>query len=311
MTYVGRGATASVASWSYEEAFSRNVGLISSSEQERLRKACVAIAGLGGVGGVHAVTLARLGVGRFRLADPDSFEVGNFNRQYGAFLSTLGCNKAEVIAHVLLDINPTLEIQIYRQGVHEENVSDFLAGADLFIDGVDFFAVSLRQLLFREARRQRIWALTAGPVGFGVAWVYFDPDGMSFDDYFDIREEADPLTHLVAFALGLAPRAQAVTYLDVTKVDPTRQRAPSCGAACQLCAGVTAVEAMKVLLGRGPLRPAPYYHHFDPYLHRYVVGRLPRGNRSWRQRLKRFWAERRWRRLLAENPSVNERAQQR
>lgn len=57
------------SAWSYEEAFSRNRGLICSSDQERLRKCRVAIAGLGGVGGGHAVTLARLGVGSFHLVD--------------------------------------------------------------------------------------------------------------------------------------------------------------------------------------------------------------------------------------------------
>ncbi len=39
---------------------------------------------MGGVGGVHLMTLARLGIGKFTIADPDTFELANFNRQYGA-----------------------------------------------------------------------------------------------------------------------------------------------------------------------------------------------------------------------------------
>lgn len=76
-------------SWSYSEAFSRNLGLISPSEQEKLRQSRVAVLGLGGVGGVNLVTLARLGIGRFTIADPDTFELANFNRQYGAMVSTI------------------------------------------------------------------------------------------------------------------------------------------------------------------------------------------------------------------------------
>src|SRR3954462_14568363 len=84
--------------FSYEEAFSRHRGLIGPAEQERLRRSRVAIAGLGGVGGIHLVTLARLGIGGFHIADPDRFELANFNRQYGANVQSLGRGKAEVMA---------------------------------------------------------------------------------------------------------------------------------------------------------------------------------------------------------------------
>ena len=49
-------------------------------EQRTLRGKRVAIAGLGGVGGLHLLTLARLGIGRFRLAEFDRFDLANFNR---------------------------------------------------------------------------------------------------------------------------------------------------------------------------------------------------------------------------------------
>ena len=48
---------------------------------------------MGGVGGVHLLTLARLGIGSFSLADPDAFERDNLNRQSGALVSTLGATK--------------------------------------------------------------------------------------------------------------------------------------------------------------------------------------------------------------------------
>ena len=57
----------------YEEAFSRNLGWVTPAEQQTLRSKRIAIAGLGGVGGAHLLTLARLGIGRFHLADFDRF----------------------------------------------------------------------------------------------------------------------------------------------------------------------------------------------------------------------------------------------
>src|SRR6185295_15972138 len=94
------------ARFSYAQAFTRNLGLVSSQEQERLRRACVALPGLGGVGGAHLQALARIGIGAFRLADPDTFELANFNRQLGASMSSIGRGKAEVMAEIARDINP-------------------------------------------------------------------------------------------------------------------------------------------------------------------------------------------------------------
>src|SRR5579859_1083929 len=84
--------------WSYREAFSRHRGLLSDEDQERLRRSRVALVGMGGVGGAHLLTLARLGIGSFHIADPDRFEVANFNRQPGATIRNLGRNKAEAMA---------------------------------------------------------------------------------------------------------------------------------------------------------------------------------------------------------------------
>jgi tRNA A37 threonylcarbamoyladenosine dehydratase len=81
-------------SFSYTQAFSRNIGWVTAAEQQVLRGKRVAIAGMGGVGGVHLLTLARLGVGAFHVADFDTFDIANFNRQVGAAVSTLGARRS-------------------------------------------------------------------------------------------------------------------------------------------------------------------------------------------------------------------------
>jgi len=90
----------------YQLAFDRNIGWVTEPEQQVLRSKRVAIAGMGGVGGVHVVTLARLGVQRFNIADFDTFDIANFNRQVGATMSSLGRPKADVLAEMVRDINP-------------------------------------------------------------------------------------------------------------------------------------------------------------------------------------------------------------
>lgn len=79
-----------MTAFQYDEAFSRNIGWVTAEEQCVLRTKRVAIAGLGGVGGGHLLTLTRLGIGGFHLADFDTFDLANFNRQASAATSTLG-----------------------------------------------------------------------------------------------------------------------------------------------------------------------------------------------------------------------------
>jgi tRNA A37 threonylcarbamoyladenosine dehydratase len=86
--------------FSYSEAFRRNLGWVTEAEQEVLRGKRVAIAGLGGVGGAHLLTLTRMGVSRFHLADFDKFELHNFNRQVGATLHSIGRAKVEVMTEM-------------------------------------------------------------------------------------------------------------------------------------------------------------------------------------------------------------------
>ncbi len=275
------------SAWNYAEAFSRNLGLSDPADQEKLRAARVAIAGMGGVGGVHLTTLARLGVGKFTVADPDAFELPNFNRQVGATTDTLGRNKAEVMADLAKSINPEIDVRAMAAPIIADNCDEFLAGADILVDGIDFFALDVRRMLFAAARRQGIWTVTAGPIGFSTAWLCFDPQGMSFDDYFDLHDGQERLDQVVAFAVGLTPKGTHLPYMDLNKVDARRQRGPSLSLACQLAGGVVAAETVKVLLGTGTVRAAPAFAQFDAYRCCLARGVVRGGNRNFLQRIKR------------------------
>lgn len=278
--------------WDYLEAFSRHDGLLSPAEQERLRSSHVAIVGMGGVGGIHLATLARLGIGRFTIADPDRFELVNMNRQYGARIDTLGRRKVDVMADEARRINPDVEIRTFPEAIRAETTAEFLEGADLFVDGIDFFALEMRRRLFRQAAANGIYSVTAGPMGFGAAWLAFHPLGMSFDRYFDLKDDQTELERLIAFVAGLTPALLQRTYIDAQRVSLKTGRGPSAALACHLCAGVVAAEAVKILLGRGGVSCAPEYSQFDAYRGLLRRGRLRWGNRGPLQRLKRWWLRR-------------------
>lgn len=280
--------------FSYDAAFSRNRGWVTSAEQEVLRGKRVAIAGLGGVGGSHLMTLARLGVGAFSIADFDTFSIENFNRQVGATVSALGAPKTQVLATLVRDVNPQVDLRVLEEGVDENNLPDFLAGADLYVDGLDFFAFTARQATFAACARLGIPALTAAPLGMGAAVLSFLPGKTSFDDYFQWGEMPDEEKAL-RFLMGLAPAGLHGPYLvDPSSVSLAEQRGPSTIIGCQLCAGIAAAEALKILLGRGEVLAAPRGFHFDAYRNKFVRTWRPGGSSNPLQRLIRMLARRRF-----------------
>ena len=287
----------------HEAAFCRNLGLLDANEQNRLQRAVVAVAGLGGVGGGHLITLARSGVGGFRLADFDRFDPVNVNRQYGATVSAFGREKLRVMMENALQVNPHLSLEVFDQGVTEANVDAFLEGADVVMDGLDFFVFEVRRMVFKRALEKGIPVVTAGPMGFSSALLVFTPGGMGFDDYFDIREEDSYIERILKFAMGLSPRPTHVRYVNMDFVDLLDKRGPSLGAACQLCASLAATEAMRLILGRKGVRPVPAYLQFDPYSRKLIRGRLRMGNRNPVQRLK-LWIAKNY--LLERNKVVGQ-----
>ena len=292
-------------SFDYATAFSRNLGWVTAAEQAELRTKRVAIAGLGGVGGFHLLTLVRLGVGAFNLAESDCFSLANFNRQVGAALSTIGRPKLDVMIEMARDINPELDIRTFPAGVTAENTGDFLRGADVYVDGLDFFAFDARRTTFAACARLGVPATTAAPLGMGVAVLNFLPGKMSFEEYFGFEGQPDS-ERALRFLLGLSPAMLQRAYLvDRSAVDFAAQRGPSTVMACELCAGVAAVETLKMLLGRGRLRAVPWGMHFDPYRLVYRRTWRPQGYRHPLQRLVRALARRQlrdWATLAGRTP---------
>jgi molybdopterin/thiamine biosynthesis adenylyltransferase len=264
--------------FSYEQAFDRNLGWVSEGEQQTLRSKRVAIAGLGGVGGAHLMALARLGIGKFTLADFDHFELHNFNRQVGANVGSVGRPKIDVMTEMALAINPELDLVRFEQGISAANADEFLRDADLYIDGLDFFVLDERQRIFDLCAERGIPAITAAPLGMGAALLVFLPGRMTFEQYFRMGSKSRA-EKAARFLVGLSPSMLQMGYLvDPSRVDLAAGKGPSTPMACELCAGIAATEALKVLLGRGRVYAAPWGVHFDAYKNRLKRTWRPGGN---------------------------------
>lgn len=277
----------------YDKAFSRNIGWTLPEEQQALRHKKVAIAGCGGVGCIHTLTLARLGIGKFALSDFDQFGIENFNRQVGATMSTIGRNKLEVTSEMLRNINPEVEISSFPDGISDHNVDDFLKGVDLYVDSLDFFAIKARRAVFAACARLGIPAITAAPLGLGTAFLCFMPGQMSFEEYFGMQHAKSEEEQYVRFYLGLAPALLQSTYLvKPDMVNFAEKRGPSTIVGCTLSAGLAAGYALKILLNRGELVTVPHGMHFDSYRNKLKTTWMPFGHRNPWFRLKLALAKR-------------------
>lgn len=269
------------------EAFSRNIGLLTLAEQEKLRLSKIAIPGMGGVGGVHLTTLLRTGVSQFHISDLDEFELANMNRQYGSKIKNLDQPKVDSMAEEAVEINPFANITTFSGGISEDNIDDFLDGVDIVVDGMDAFNIYIRRLIFNKAHEKGIPVITAGPIGFSAATLIFMPGrGLSFDEYFDIRDEMDEEEQLLRFFIGLMPKATHLKYVEIDENLLKSRRGPSLGLACQQCAATAATEVIRIILGKKGIKAAPHYFQYDLLTRNFVKGYMPLGNKNPLQKLK-------------------------
>lgn len=260
-----------LSEYNYGVATSRNMGWLTVEEQAYVGRCCVAIAGLGGVGALHALTLAHLGVTNFKIADSDSWELANFNRQFPATTRTLGMPKTHVVKDQILDINPKASVEIF-QNLDSKNVINFVSNATVCFDGIDFFALEPRRLFFKVADDWSVPVITAAPLGMGASCMCFHPSlsRYSFEEYF--RFGSDHADNLIKFLVGMSPAMPHRKYLsDPTAVDFENRKVPSTVMGCEVAASLAGSAFVRVLrqqLYRGRLfvEGAPLCVHQDAYL---------------------------------------------
>src|SRR5690606_4297746 len=102
--------------------------------QMKIRDLRIGIAGLGGMGSNLAEILVRLGAGHIKIADPDTIENSNLNRQVIANQKTIGAKKARAAADELRAIAEDFELIVYEDGLTKENADEFVADLDVVID---------------------------------------------------------------------------------------------------------------------------------------------------------------------------------
>ncbi|MBQ1270920.1 MAG: tRNA threonylcarbamoyladenosine dehydratase [Clostridia bacterium] len=138
-----------------DERYSRTAMLIGEDAVMKLRRSHVLVCGVGGVGSFICEALARVGVGHLTLLDFDTVSMSNINRQLIALTSTVGRNKAQVMADRIADIDPDTKVDVLDMFFSSENADEVLSkGFDYIADAID--TVPSKLCLIEEAHRREI-----------------------------------------------------------------------------------------------------------------------------------------------------------
>jgi molybdopterin/thiamine biosynthesis adenylyltransferase len=249
----------------YDQMTFRNIGIFTPEEQAKLKNSCVAIAGVGGVGGLLAERLIRIGIEKLNITDPGTFEPTNSNRQYASSTKTVDVNKAEAVYNELHDINPFAVIDYNAKGiVTQDDAYHLVDNADIVVDEMDFPMLKESIYLQRAARKKGIYYIFSAALGFGASTTVFSPDGITLEEYNGFSRDCD-VNDLTSYRIPLknvSPKLpsyieKSMSLEDVELMIQGKKAISTNSIGVGLSSIVTANEVVNVLLRKKEMVTAP------------------------------------------------------
>jgi len=229
----------------YWEIASRQMSIVTRSEQQRFKDSKITVIGCGGIGGETIEMLARMGIGNLVLVDKDAFDLSNLNRQTLASLSDLGLDKSAVAAEKVRLINPYVNVDIFNEHVDQENIDKIIGDSDIVIDALD--NVLTRVIVSRKAKEKGIPYIHGAIHGTQGQITVFLPNTKSYEEMFNLPSIDKELTEEVINDLK-----------NVTSGVP-----PVIGPTPNIIGCIEAFEAYKIITGIGKVTVAPKILTFD------------------------------------------------
>lgn len=250
----------------------RNRNLITEKEQKKFYNFSVGIAGLS-VGSHAAFTLTIMGGGGLlKLADPDTLSASNLNRVRYDF-TQIGKSKAILTADGIKKINPYSKLQIYPNGINENNITDFLAGPpkiNVLVEEVDDLKLKFELRFFAKKHRIPVVMATDNGDNIIVDIERYDQEknlpifnglvgNLTYKEFKKIPTEV--LRTLVGNIVGIDYVTNRVLY-SLSEVGSTLYSWPQLGDAANLCGSVI-TYLIKSLALNNPLRSGKYAVNLD------------------------------------------------
>jgi molybdopterin/thiamine biosynthesis adenylyltransferase len=182
--------------------------------QEKLKRARVFIAGIGGLGSASATYLAAAGVGTLRIADHDKVELSNLNRQVLHWPADIGQKKIGSAEIKLKQLNPDVAIEVIDERITEASILRLVADCDLIVDAMD--NLPARYLLNKVAIEKNIPFFHGAVYGFeGRALTVIPGKTACLRCIYrgNIPEEKVPVIGVTPAVIGCIQATEVIKYL--------------------------------------------------------------------------------------------------
>lgn len=155
----------------------RSLPIFGEKALEILSEKTVALAGLGGNGAFTFIELLRTGVEKFRLAEQGIFDIVDLNRQFAATRKNIGRKKIEVYEELARDINPNVELKLYKEGLTVDNIEEFVNGADVHIRVIDpQYSHDVKAITFSVLKKYNVPLFQSAAYGMGTILHNYHPE---------------------------------------------------------------------------------------------------------------------------------------
>lgn len=230
----------------YWEIASRQMSIVTRSEQQRFKDAKITVIGCGGIGGETIEMLARMGIGELVLVDKDAYDLSNLNRQTLATIADLGLSKSDVAAEKVRLINPYVKVTTFNEPVDQTNIEKVIGDSDIVIDALD--NVLTRVIVSRAAKEKGIPYIHGAIHGtLGQITVFLPNSDKTYEEMFNLP--------------SIGKELNDETIGELKKV--TSGVPPVIGPTPNLIGCLEAFEAYKAITGVGKVTVAPKILTFD------------------------------------------------
>ncbi len=230
----------------YWELITRQMSIVTKSEQTRFKNAKIAVIGCGGIGGDAINMLGRMGIGNLILIDEDTFDISNLNRQTLSNLTNIGLSKSQVAKETIRKINPYTNTIAYNERIDEDNIEKIIGDVDIIIDAVDNLIT--RIIVSRYAEKNNIPFIHGAIHGTrGQMTVFCPNNNISYESMFALPSEGKDLTEDIRE--------------EISKLNS--EVPPVIGPTANIIGCLESIEAFKIITGIGKVLKAPKLLTYD------------------------------------------------
>ena len=229
----------------YWDIATRQMSIVTKSQQTRFKDAKIGVVGCGGIGGGTILMLARMGLGDLTIIDKDAYDLSNLNRQAISSLETVGVDKSIATKERVRITNPYTKVNAFNEELNADNIDKVFGDRDIIIDALD--NLYTRIIVSRYARENDIPFVHGAIHGTQGQVSVFTNDTPSYEELFSRP--------------SLGKESGEETKKEISKL--TKGVPPVIGPVPNIVGCLEAFEAYKLVTGIGEVNYAPKILNFD------------------------------------------------